>query len=506
MSFIPRRILQKSNSEYSMKVNETIYDKIRSYMTLREINENPVLASALTQDKKIIFNLLTPNKSKIASIKGIKNEKKLKLIERINSFRKSYFNYFKNYKYSMDEMTNLSKENSFFMKRYHELEEKMGIKKADKFEEIKKAYEKKNYNLPTIEGNKNLFGGSLLLSNNETDLKKYIMYGVGSENSNLKSISYLNKVNQDINDKVYKEGRKKNLPIGIIKHTINRRGGVMVPSPLYAYYKISNDNIKEILDYQNEIKNVKNTIDAIPEIDYFFDVDNKRYLDSLKFFDSRKSSANYSTGVNLDKSIGNINSSFSSKREFNGSGSSSLHNISRITYNEDSQRKTRNNKNVRFNPNTMSPFLDKQKVNNKQMPKNEVPTMTHVIKKPKKKKKYTVSKSFKNYRKALENLYRNVTTSFDATSYNKKIEKYLKNRKYDILPKLAPSNICHNVENIRDLICKGKTIKKVIDLRKNMGESQENIEQMNRNEVKAMKSMNEIEDKMIKVYSGFKSI
>ena len=31
-----------------------------------------------------------------------------------------------------------------------------------------------------IEGNKNLLGGSLFLSNNETDLKKYIIYGVGS--------------------------------------------------------------------------------------------------------------------------------------------------------------------------------------------------------------------------------------------------------------------------------------------------------------------------------------
>ena len=67
----------------------------------------------------------------------------------------------------------------------------------------------------------------------------------------------------------------------------------MVPSPIYAYYKISNDNMKEILDYKNDIKN---TIDAIPEIYYFFDADNKKYLDSLKFFDSRKSSANFSTG------------------------------------------------------------------------------------------------------------------------------------------------------------------------------------------------------------------
>ena len=143
MSFIHKKLLKKSNSETSLKRNETIYDKIRSYMTIREINENPILASALTQDKRIMFNLLTRNKAKITNIKGLKNERKQHLVEQINTFRKAYFNYFKNYKYSMDELTNLTKENDFFMKKYHELEEKSGLKNQDKFEEIKKAYEKK---------------------------------------------------------------------------------------------------------------------------------------------------------------------------------------------------------------------------------------------------------------------------------------------------------------------------------------------------------------------------
>ena len=35
------------------------------------------------------------------------------------------------------------------------------------------------------------------------------MYGVGSQNNNLKPISYLNKVNQDINEKTQREGKKK---------------------------------------------------------------------------------------------------------------------------------------------------------------------------------------------------------------------------------------------------------------------------------------------------------
>ena len=506
MFSIPKKFLQKSNSESSMKTNDTVYNKIRSYMTIREINENPILASALTQDKKIMFSLLTPNKSKIISIKGIKSDKKQHLVEQINKFRKAYSNYFKNYKYSMDEITTLQKENAYFIKKYHEIEEKSGIGYQDKFEEIKKAYEKKNYNLPTIEGNKNLFGGSLLLSNNETDLKKYIIYGVGSENSNQKSIQYLNKVNQDINEKAQREGKKTKLPLGLIK-SVNRRGGVVVPSPLYAYYKISSDNIKEILDYQNDINNLKNTIDSIPEIDYFFDSDNKKYLDSLKFFDSRKSSANFSTGAYLERTSANINSSFCSRKDFNGSNTntSSIKNISRITYNGDSKNKSRNNNKVTFNPNTMVSFLNKPNNSNNKITLNEIPNLTRIIKKPKKKKRFSVVKSYKNHRKALETLYKQVSTSFDTVPYNKKIEKYLKFRKYDIFPKLAPYNICNNIENIRDQICKGKAMRRVIDLRKNLGDNLSNIDQLNRNEVVTIKSMNEMEDKMIKVFSGFKS-
>jgi hypothetical protein len=282
-----------------------------------------------------------------------------------------------------------------------------------------------------------------------------------------------------------------------------RRGGVDVPSPFYAFYKISNDNIKEIMDYKNDINNIKNTIDSIPEIDFFFDADNKNYLNSLKFFDSRKSSANFSTGANLDRMSGHNNSSFCSKREFNASNISSIPDVTRITYNDDKKDR---NKNVSFNPNTMISFLDQQKTKGKQISRNEIPTLTHLNKKPKKKKRFSIIKgNKKEQKKYLEKLYKEISTSHDTTKQNKKIEKYLTLRKYEILPKLSPYNLCNNLENIREQICKGKTMKKVIELRRYMGDTQESISQMNGNELKTVKSMNEIEDKMIKLYSGFKS-
>lgn len=130
----------------------------------------------------------------------------------------------------------------------------------------------------------------------------------------------------------------------------------------------------------------------------------------------------------------------------------------------------------------------------------------HIFLKRKKiKKKFSAVKPIKNPKEVLENLYNQVTTSFDGTSYNKGMERYLRFRKYEILPKIEPYNICHNIENIRDQICKGKTMKKVIDLRKNFGDNQENIDQMNKNELMTAKSMNEMEDKMIKVFSGYKN-
>jgi len=257
------------------------------------------------------------------------------------------------------------------------------------------------------------------------------------------------------------------------------------------------------MDYKNDINNIKNTIDSIPEIDFFFDADNKNYLNSLKFFNSRKSSANFSTGANLDRMSGHNNSSFCSKREFNASNISSIPDMTRITYNDD---KKDINKNVSFNPNTMISFLDQQKLKGKKLSRNEIPTLTHLDKKPIKKKRLSVIKgNQKEQKKALEKLYKEISRSHDTTRQNRKIEKYLAMRKYDILPKLSPFNLCNNLENMREQICKGKTMKKVIDLRRYMGDTQENISQMYGNELKTTKSMNEMEDKMIKLFSGFKS-
>ena len=62
--------------------------------------------------------------------------------------------------------------------------------------------------------------------------------------------------------------------------------------------KIKRDQKKEIKSSKSEIKKVRNTINLIDEIDYFFNSDNRQYLNKLKYESSRDSSAKISTRVN----------------------------------------------------------------------------------------------------------------------------------------------------------------------------------------------------------------
>ena len=57
--------LIRSNSELSLLKRENIIDKLRSFIALEEMNKSPTLVSGLTHNKRITFNLLTPNEHKI---------------------------------------------------------------------------------------------------------------------------------------------------------------------------------------------------------------------------------------------------------------------------------------------------------------------------------------------------------------------------------------------------------------------------------------------------------
>ena len=149
---------------------------IESYVSLNDRKKHPEISLVLKSDRKFRFGLLSPLKPKLTDTKGIHNENKLKLINRINSFRKIYFNNNRNISFSMKEIRTLKKENNFFSRNYNLIKEKSGENKKIYFNEIKEEYEKKNYYVPPIVGNKkNLFKGNILLYN-DNELKDFILY------------------------------------------------------------------------------------------------------------------------------------------------------------------------------------------------------------------------------------------------------------------------------------------------------------------------------------------
>ena len=384
---------------------QNIIDKLKSYISIDKMSKNPVLSSALTHNKRIRFNLLTPNEYKIIPMK-IKNAKKQYLIDNINSLRKNYFNYNKGIHYSLEEINEMSKKNKQFIQRYNNMISKSGIVNKNAFSHIRAQYEKQDYILPNLEDGNNLFKSNLLLSSNDTDLKKYINLGYGTNKSNKKTISFLERINENINNDTNDENQLYNINYFTnINANLNHRYKRDL-STLYALNKMSKEKLKEILTYKREIKKLERTIDSILDIDYFFSSDNKEYLDTLRFFNSRNTSANFST------SLGNNNSTLFDKNNFgNKSNILSLRNISKITFDEnESKSSNTKNKKLKFNldTNTANTFIVNNSIENK--------SLTQMIRKPKKKKKI-VKKNINrdNYKQTLETLYNKITTSDDST-------------------------------------------------------------------------------------------
>lgn len=475
--------LLKNNSYTSMlKKENSIINKIKSHISMEDIYKSPLLSTALRRNKKIRFNLLTSNDYKVKSI-SVNNDKKQHLIDNINSFRKIYFNYNKSVKYSLDEMNNMSKENREFTQRYNQMK-RLRMPNRLLFSDIKGEYEKQNYVLPKLEENNNLFKQNLLLSNNDTDLQKFIRYGYGTSKSNNKSLSFLRKMDNELNDDLKDESQIFAMNFANNPNIIFRRRR--------NYMRISKSVLKEWMTYKKDIRRVQKTIDSLQDIDYFFNSDNKDYLDTLRYFDSGNTSANYST------SLGNNNSSVFDKlnRVNNKTKRLSLRNISKYTSDENDKTKNRNSR--FFGASTINNFSGSNSLENKSLAK--------LIKKPKKKKK--IQKKYitrKNYKKTLETLYNKIITSDDSSIFDKKIKNYLKFRRYQLEPKITRENICNNVEQLREKICKDNSIKRLIYFRKNIDSTYTGDININKKENELAKKFHKIEDQIVQTFSTIKN-
>ena len=124
----------------------------------------------------------------------------------------------------------------------------------------------------------------------------------------------------------------------------------------------------------------------------------------------------------------------------------------------------------------------------------------HDINKNMKKETKTIG-NINKFDSSLENLYNKMSTKEDLLIFQPEIKNYLENKKYDVSVKLNPSVICNNFEKTREKICTSECLKNNMQLRKQIGNIESKVEEINDNDIKAINNMNKIEDKMIKLFS-----
>ena len=456
-----KRYINPSNSgKYSAK------NIFASYITVDELKKHPELYPSLKGDKKVRLDVLSQKKPKIINIHGLHNENKSKFASRLNSFYKVFFNYYKHQKNTSEETNALNQENKDFLKKYKKANKSNDASKnKNKFNEIKEEYEKKDYYVSDLDENKNLFNGNILLSNNE-ELKNYILYDLGTSKSNDKSLSFLYKINRKLGDKTSDKA------LNAIYSRLDMEK--------YDKDKIEKDNINDIIKTQNEILNLKQTINSMEGIEQFFQFGNKNYLNNLN-----PENINNNTQKNSAKASTRYNSAVIKNENEKNQIKKSL-GVEKIDRKRASLDFSLQNKN-------------KYSQNKKDKLKIDIHHIDNMMHKYIKKDTKTMGNHIK-LNSPLEKLYDKMSTKEDLLIYQPEIKEYLKNKKYDTSVKLNPSTICNNFEKTREKICTSEFLKNNMQLRKQIGNIESKVEEINDNDIKAINKMNNIEDKMIKLF------
>jgi hypothetical protein len=222
-------------------------------------------------------------------------------------------------------------------------------------EEIKTKYQYNDISLPSIEGeDKNIFRSNLLLKNDKY-IKDYIIYNLVSEKSEKKSFLFLNKIQKILNNKIIgKLDEKMSKITHDIKKDIAWSKDFMIENDLEKIRLVKD----EISKSQNDIKNTSEIMERINKIDFFFDSDNKNYLNSLKNKNSKK------------------NSKLISKRKFNSTcishPKSNMNNFSQIKKIYNIHKKSiNNNDNIKIkSKNEIKNEIKKIDINNKSIISN----------------------------------------------------------------------------------------------------------------------------------------
>ena len=500
-----KQITKKLHSD--LKRGNSAYKMAESRLSVVEIRKHPELIPALKGDKKIRLDILSQQKPRIINLKGIQNPCKIKMANRLNEFHKLFYENYKGHQISMEEINTLCKENNVFSIKYNK--SKKNEPKKERFQDIKRAYEKKNYYVPSLENKKNLFSGNILLLN-ENELKNYILYGKGNRISNNRSLSFLYRINRQLGDRSKSSFKMKN----------NEKNLFFDINAYDDRNKIKKDNINDILHSQNYILNIQETINALDDIDYFFYANNQEYLDDLKNMGSRGSSAKISTRVNSGMTrfkdvVLKNNQRYNNNQNFITENEDSKYNDyntnlltkTPVKFSRNNTKNNTNNSKVNFDLVDVKLKLEtnikkqEEGIYGRNINKSPIINSLNLNNKINDRRSKTIETDTDEYtRTALEKLYNKISEKDSSLKYNNEIQKYLKHKKYDISIKINPDSICNNFEITREKICKTDFLKQDIYLRKQCGGSLQNLEKLEENDLRAKNKVNNIEDKIIKLF------
>ncbi len=417
----------------SFQTNETpnkllFRELLKEKISQKEIRRNPVLGNIFENEKKIRFNCLRSERQyKSINIENIKESKKTKLYKKINSFQKIYYDINKEQKSFESEIIPLKKKNDIFMKHFNLIQEKKPKKFSKMLSEIKKRYFNKGYShLPDLSNRYNIFKNNILLIN-QSDLERYIIYGLGNKKRIIKSLNFLNKIRENLRYKRNGNLRKLNNSSGNIIKEIGIRNNLDKD-----LIKKERENYKkEIDDYSNDLIKIDNTLKNLNNIDSFFQNDNYPLSTSV------------------------LSSSPISKKNNNYTRSNSLNDI----------------------------FNDLSFINNKDDLKKK---QEHLFNQKEEQKSnslhHSIYKSYKNFmtksldqkikinlQSPIENLYLKIGKINNAIKNAKKIEQFAFEHNIKYSKNVEPKSIFFQIEKNKNKILENSFVKKNLSLRKEGG-------------------------------------
>ena len=552
MSF--NKVIDKINKKKRNKSQNNL-ESIKSHISSDEIDTNSAIRHIIKKIKKIKLNVLTKSKPKLTPIKDIKDEKEIKLIKKINSFRNIFYDYNLNQKVPKNNEPKVytGHKNYNFSNLYKNEKIKNNLEQNKMLEDIQGMYKNNNsFSLPTIDQDKNLFNGNLLLLN-ESNIKNYIEFKLTSEKSNKNSLLYLKKIQKYINNQLV--GKRDGFPKLSVKKNKkeNKEKDISMD-------KLIKDDIPKS---KNEINNIMEVINCMNDLDYFFESNNQEYLNYLKDPESKKNSK-ISTRVNsalweIPKINNNIdifklklkknnhnnletykkNKSCEdiSKKIINVNNKNNI-DIYNINYKEkmvnknksiDNIKDKKNNLikikrlylNCKINPLNIKSIKNihdlKIQINEKIMPKKKIlknlqnqdldnkiinltPNNDLRAEMPSSQKK---DRNLFNTKSTLEKLYDKIKKTDESPESNILIKNYLEKKKYyNFEPKIDPIDICNNYQNARENILRNDYFKKYIRLKKTSGFDESTYDNIKNEYDNSLKKLNSMAENINKVISN----